>query len=203
MATVIANETVQNSVSGWEVIQNENPITSTREHGYFKVGEKKESNLLEMKKLISPDEIESLIEDFLASGERIEIVAVSSDMNVSEARQLFSSKCLELSKWSPNYRRVIVREFDDVLYLARRAFWSTAKRSSTKSLPFEYTPELEYETEIGFKLRIQNENEREIKIPLEHMSELTEEQREEIRIWEENETMTQQWEMASQVISVS
>jgi len=161
-------------------------------HGNFKVGIKKESELMEMQKLSNPDEIQSTIEAFLSSGSRIKVV--DTEMCLPMTRYLFSSTILKLTDISSMYRRVIVREYDGILYLARRAFWNG------KRLPIEFSPELSSETEIGLKVRQQNEKVREIKQSLEHMSVLTDEQEQEIKEWEENENVVELTNLVSKMM---
>lgn len=185
---------------GWTIKQHDEPLLneSSRRHGNFRVGVQKEANIIDLVKIEDPDEIETLIENFISSGERIEVVQTPEQTSVSEFRKMISDKLLHLSKFSPMYRRVIVREYDGILYLARRAFWNR----SSKWLPFEYSDELSYETEIGIKVRQQNENVRTIKTSIEHMAELTPEQLEEIKAWEEQEQLNEQLQVIRQVITI-
>ena len=170
--------------SEYKLVQFDDSVfDNARAHGNFKVGQIKESEIVELIKIEDPNEIETLIENFLGSGSRIEVVETT--MPVQELRQMISSKLLQLTQFSSMYRRVIVREYDNVLYLARRAFWNG------KRLPLVYSDELELESELGQKVRNQNENVRTIKTDLTHMSLLTPEQEEELKEWDEQETVVE------------
>jgi hypothetical protein len=173
-----------------EVFENEN----AKAHGNFRVGQIKESEIVNLHKIESPNEIEQLIEDFLSSGSRIEVLQTPETMPVQELRDMISSKLLHLTQFGSSYRRVIVREYDNVLYLARRAFWDG------KRLPIIYSDELPLESEIGSKVRSQNEKVREIKTSLEHMSVLTPEQEQEIKEWEENENVVEITQLVSKMM---
>ena len=163
-------------------------------HGNFRPGIKKESEIMHVHKIENPSMIEQEIENFLSSGSRIVVVEPPTNTSTQETRKLFSSTLLKLSSQSMSYRRVIVREYDNVLYLARRAFWNG------KRLPIEFEEELSSETEIGIKVRQQNEKVREIRHSLEHMSLLTIEQEVEIKEWEEHETAFELAEVASKMM---
>ena len=167
---------------------------NAKAHGNFRVGQIKESEIVNLHKIESPDEIEQLIEDFLSSGSRIEVLQTPETMPVQELRDMISSKLLHLTQFGSSYRRVIVREYDNVLYLARRAFWYG------KRLPIVYSDELELESEIGSKVRSQNEKVRELKTSLEHMSVLTPEQEIEIKEWEENENVVEITQLVSKMM---
>ena len=167
---------------------------NAKAHGNFRVGQIKESEIVNLHKISNKNEIESLIENFLSSGSRIEVLQAPKTMSVQELRNMISSKLLHLSQYSPSYRRVIVREYDNVLYLARRAFWDG------KRLPIIYSDELPLESEIGTKVRHQNEKVSEIRNSLEHMSVLTPEQEIEIKEWEENEHVVELTTLVSKMM---
>jgi len=130
----------------YELVQFEDKeltSASVHAHGNFRVGQVKESEIINLVKLSSPNEIESTIESFLSSGSRI--VVINTDMCLPVTRYMFSATLLKLSQWSPSYRRVIVREYDSTLYLARRAFWNG------KRLPIEFTPEISQKIKNTFE----------------------------------------------------
>jgi hypothetical protein len=187
---VMATATAQVEDQQYELVQFEDseleqaldPARATvRAHGNFRVGQIKESELIYLHKIESANEIEQEIESFLSSGSRI--VVINTDMCLPVTRFMFSSTLLKLSQFSPSYRRVIVREYDGILYLARRAFWNGPR------LPIEFSPELSMNTKQGLKIRQQNEKVREIRQDIEHMSVLTPDQLDEIKDWENSENV--------------
>jgi hypothetical protein len=127
----------QATATVYKLVQYDDPDPASvqvRAHGNFRPGIRKESEIVDLIKLSNPNEIEQEVMDFLSSGSRI--VVIQTDMCLPMTRYLFSDTILKLTNISPAYRRVIVREYDNVLYLARRAFWNG------KRLPIEFTPEI-------------------------------------------------------------
>jgi len=127
----------QEQATVYKLVQYDDPDPASvqvRAHGNFRPGIRKESEIVDLIKLENPSMIEQEIEHFLSSGSRI--VVIQTDICLPMTRYLFSDTILKLTSRNPSYRRVIVREYDNVLYLARRAFWNG------KRLPIEFTPEI-------------------------------------------------------------
>lgn len=99
-------------------------------HGNFRVGVRKESQFVDKVEIKNPDEIESLVINFLRSNERIEVV----EGNVT--RKEISDRIL---KRGGNLRRIIVREYQGKLYLCRAAFWKGHR------LPYEFADGIDEE----------------------------------------------------------
>lgn len=116
-----------------------------RGHGCFKVGQPKESQVVNLIEIEDMNDVGTLIENFLRSGERIEVV--KSEETSVELRNRMMQTIMEMVKIEPQYHRVIVREYDSNVYLCRRAFWDG------KIVPLEYADEIpeEIQNELGVR----------------------------------------------------